>query len=253
MKNKLLLTFFLLFGTLWVTTTYGQCTPADSIACPDPENNGQVCPDSLSVAFSGQSYSQSFTIVTPVQINVFGTLVDVDHLKLKDIGNLPQGISWQSNTDDSVFLAGNYYCVLLSGTPFDTGSYQLRIVVEVFVLFNGTPLSIGDVIDSTSLTLQVALYNGISNTFSAQNRLSFFPNPFQKEVRLRFDAEKDGTAEITFYTMQGRSVLKKSVSVVSGKNILFLDGSTLVPGHYVVSLLTGEKAYTGIVSKTFYY
>jgi len=250
MKNKLLFTLLLFFGTLWVTKSYAQCTPADSIACPDPENNGQVCPDSLSAAYTGQSYSQSFTIVTPMQVNVFGTPVDVDHLKLKDIGNLPQGISWQSNTDDSVFMAGNYYCVLLAGTPSDTGNYPLRIVVEVFVLLNGTPISIGDVTDSTSLTLQVEQYNGITNRLSARNRLSFFPNPFQKEVRCRFDAEEDGTADITFYTFQGKAVLKKSAWIVHGENILFLDGTTLPSGHYVVSLFNGKKVYTGMVSKT---
>ena len=39
-------------------TTIAQCTPGDETSCPDPENNGEVCPAVLPNGIIGKEYKQ---------------------------------------------------------------------------------------------------------------------------------------------------------------------------------------------------
>ncbi len=249
MKNKALLLLLLIFGTTWITNTYGQCTPGDSISCPDPENNGQVCPDSLAIGYQGQAYNQTISILPPTVTT--GLVFTIHHIHLVDVGNLPQGISWVSNTEDNDFYPGTYYCVLLSGVPSDTGDFVLRIVVEVFAVYNGTIISVGEVTDSTSLMMHVEQYSGVENLFSAKNRLSFWPNPFINNVRMKFISNEGGRVEISVYTLQGVPVLRKNAFSVAGENTISIKSSGLPQGHYIVKVEGGKQTFTGIVSKSY--
>ncbi len=250
MKNKLRFLFIFLLGFTFSAIVYGQCTPADSTSCPDPENNGEVCPDSLNVGYLGQQYNQTISILPPPELDSGGLTIPIHHLKLVDVGNLPPGISWVSNADDSIFMAGNYYCVLFSGVPADTGSYVLKIIVDVYASFGGSYFFLGQVIDSTSLTMHIEKSSGIESGLVNGKRLTFWPNPFAGDFRLKFISSDQGTTEIVVYTIQGKPVLRKTVYTPSGENVLFFDGKKLSKGNYVVKLTKGKETYTGIITKT---
>ncbi len=249
MKNNMLIILFVLSGMLFNINSFAQCTPADSISCPDPENNGEICPDSLNIGYKGEMYNQTFSILPPPTVNIYGTSIPLHHLKLIDIGNLPPGISWECNTDDSVFMAGQYNCVLFSGIPNDTGVYALRIMVQPFIFFLDTIISLPVVTDSTSLMMHIEKSNGIDTRFFSKKQISFWPNPFSKDFRMQIKCNTEGNLKMVVYTLQGVPVLNKSLYVVQGKNIIFLDGSQLKNGHYVVKLKNNNELFTGIVTK----
>ncbi len=250
MKNELRILMLFLFGFLFTTMVYGQCTPADSTSCPDPENNGEVCPDSLNVGYLLHQYNQTISILPPPQLDTGGLTIPIHHLKLIDVGNLPPGITWVSNTDDSVFMAGNYYCVLFSGTPTDTGSYVLKIIVDVYASFGGSYFYLSRVIDSTSLTMHIEKSSGTNNLADGKGDISFYPNPFSKDFRLKFYSSGHGYAAMKIYTLQGIEVMQKDFYSSTGENIIFIDGSKLPCGNYVVKITGVNGIFTGIITKT---
>ncbi|HFB61793.1 MAG TPA: hypothetical protein ENJ69_02295, partial [Bacteroidetes bacterium] len=117
---------FLMFMWMFLGLQAGllaQCTPADSTSCPDPENNGQVCPDTLNTGYLGQEYNQTVSILAPPQVLAQGLYVPVKYVHLADVENLPPGITWKSNDTTDNFYPHVYSCVLFSGVCSDTGTY----------------------------------------------------------------------------------------------------------------------------------
>ena len=248
MKKRVLTLLFLMYGMVVSNSIFAQCTPADYTSCPDPENNGQVCPDSLETAYRGEYYEQVFSILPPHETT--GIVFTIHHLHLVDVGNLPEGITWVSNTDDNDFYPGTYYCVLMSGTPADTGTYPLHIEVEVFGELNGTPVSMGNVIDSTSLTLVVEEANGTADLFVRNSRMRLQPNPFFDKTNISYRSTEPGQVEVSVCTLQGKEVKRSTFDVEAGENKLPLNIETLPPGHYVITLITPAGRVSDIAVKT---
>lgn len=252
MKQTIITIFLLLTFSFLALNSFPQCTPASPEQCPDPENNGQVCPDSLVMAHVGQLYSQVATIKPPAVyfLPPDSTEITLHHVKLIQVGNLPSGLTWQSNTTDSIFMAGEYYCVLLEGTPDSPGNYALHIVVDVYaVVFPGfPPIKVSTVTDSTSLILAVVDDAGIRGDenallFAGQN----IPNPFQSCTRIDFHSEISGLVDFEVYTIIGQRVYNWKLNVSRGENSLVFNGQALPEGPYFyIFRSTGCKS-TGIM------
>jgi len=252
MKLKPLTFYLLLLSFCFAAmTAWSQCEPASPEQCPDPENNGQVCPDSLTVARIGQLYSQVATIKPPaIYLMEDSTEIELHHVKLMEVGNLPAGITWQSNTIDSIFTAGEYYCVLMKGTPVLAGDYPLRIVVDVYVVVvpGWPPIKVATVTDSTSLTLVVvddAGIKGNENTslFVRQN----IPNPFQCNTRIDFHSEIIGTVDFEVYSILGQRVYDQQIIAIRGENSLIFNGQMLPEGPYFYIFRSARYKSTGIM------
>lgn len=249
MKLKTLTFFLILLSFCFAAMSVrSQCEPATPEQCPDPENNGQVCPDSLVLARVGQFYSQVATIKPPASYMLDTIEIALHHVKLMEVGNLPSGITWQSNTPDSVFIAGEYYCVLMEGTPVLAGDYPLRIVVDVYVLIFGTPVKITTAIDSTSLTLVVVNDAGIkgdenTSLFVRQN----IPNPFQCNTRIDFHSEIAGTVDFEVYSFLGQRVYAQQLNTSRGENSLIFNGQMLPEGPYFYIFRSARYKSTGIM------
>lgn len=242
MKTKVFTSILLMMITsaLFVSNdAMAQCTPLDETECPDPEDNGQVCPDTMPAATINQFYSEVITIKPPGFIDSLG--ITIHSIQLMDIGNLPEGLSWVSNSPDSVFLAGEYYCVLLDGTPTIPGTYYLKIIVDVYVeLFPGwDPVLVGTMTDSTSAFIDVQDPFSIAETkrpaFDVkQNR----PNPFSSETMIEFYSADAGTGSLGVYSILGKEVYKESIRIQSGENQLVFNAGKLEDGvyFYILSL-----------------
>ena len=114
---------FLLLAVFLSANTMAQCIPGDSISCPDPENNGQICPDTIAPAYRGIDYTQDITFLAPAKIDTLSLSIDVYNITLVDIEGLPQGMEWETNAEDNEFYPEIYYCILFSGnTAVDTGN-----------------------------------------------------------------------------------------------------------------------------------
>nr|NQU94143.1 T9SS type A sorting domain-containing protein [Bacteroidota bacterium] len=240
----------LIFGWLFINLTYAQCIPGDETSCPDPENNGEVCPDSLPNANVNQYYEQVFTILAPPQYtdSVLGVTVDLHHLKLLNVGNLPPGIGWVSNTQDSVFMVGTYYCVLLDGTPTEKGEFPLEIEVEVYISFLGNPILADTIIDSTSLTINVtdpsSIHEFESSTFSVTGAS---PNPFQDFLNIGFTILSPGEIKFELFDVMGNKIDDHRQFYQPGENNYCLKNKNLKPGLYVYSISDNTNRYTARV------
>ena len=212
---KKTLVIFSLFTALWFINfhTFAQCTPGDSISCPDPENNGEVCPAVLPTIYDGVEYSQQFTVLAPPEFDTLGTVVPLHHITLLDVMNLPQGIEWQSNAPNNEFFTGTYYCVLLSGlTNANAGNYPLKIVVDIYASILGTPVKLATVEDSTSISVDVALNpNSIFENRANDENIAVWPLPFTNEFNVQLKTYSGGEALVEIYNMLGSNVLHQAV------------------------------------------
>ena len=225
-----------------------QCTPADSTSCPDPENNGQVCPDTLNTGYLGQEYNQTVSILAPPQVLAQGLYVPVKYVHLADVENLPPGITWKSNDTTDNFYPHVYSCVLFSGVCADTGTYQLKIKVDVYVDISGIAVLLGHNVDSTSLSITVEAANGIGDHFSKGQKIKAWPNPFRDRFRLQFFSSSGHSALVEIYTLQGQRVFRRNYPASPGRNVLSVDGRGLHRQFYLVRLTTGGKHFTTVLS-----
>jgi hypothetical protein len=252
--KKYLHSILTLFALVFLSfTTFPQCEPASAELCPDPENNGQVCPDSLVGGFVGQPYSQVATIKPPPTYDYQGIDVPLDHVQLMGVGNLPAGITWVSNAPDSIFATGNYYCVLMEGTPLVAGDYALRIVVDIYaVIFPETPpIYLKTVTDSTSLILVIQDNFGIGEPDKIPLAVSAItPNPFNGETRISFYTEKAGMLDFELFSPLGRKVFAEKMKSERGENTYILDGSAISPGSYLYVMRSGNCRASGMLVKT---
>lgn len=234
----------------------GQCTPGDETTCPDPENNGQVCPATMPDATIDQMYSQEFTILPPPEYvldSSSGTVIQLHHIKIKDVGNLPPGISWVSNAEDSIFMVGTYYCVLLDGTPTEKGSFKLEIEVDVYIpgVLGSPPIFVGTFTDSTSLSMNVTDPNGIGE-FSPErfSMVSAAPNPFTQFSRLSFESAEPDKYMFELLDITGNLIIQQSFKAKQGLNVLPINGSELQAGVYLFKLHNTFGVYTGRLLKS---
>lgn len=241
----------ILLSLLFIIThsSYSQCVPLTSDECPDLENNGEVCPDTLSPAFINQLYSQVATILPPsVYITEDSVEIELHSVHLMEVANLPEGITWQSNTEDSVFMAGEYYCILMEGTPDSAGEYALRIVVDVYILFFGIPVKVATAVDSTSLTLIVVDNTGINDDKEASFHAGHnIPNPFKSETRIGYYADKAGPATFEVYSLVGERVHSEQIHAGEGENLIVFDGRRLSAGTYFYILRRDNYQSAGIM------
>ncbi len=247
--KKILQSFFvLLFFFGFSAGVLAQCTPADSTSCPDPENNGQVCPDTLNTGYLGQEYNQTVTILAPPQVLAQGLYIPVKYIHLADVGNLPPGISWKSKDTTNNFYPHKYGCVLLSGVCSDTGTYQLKIKVDVYVDISGIAVLLGQNVDSTSLSITVEASNGIGDHFSGRQKIKAWPNPFRDRFHLQFFSPAGQSALVEIYTLQGQRVFRRNFPASPGRNVLSVDGRGLHRQLYLVRLTVGGRQYTTVLS-----
>jgi hypothetical protein len=239
MMKKIFIPVLILFISLLNLAAFSQCEPLTPEQCPDPENNGEVCPDTLEPAFLNQFYSQVATILPPsiYYLPPDSTVINLHHVKIKEVGNLPNGLTWQSNTTDSVFTAGEYYCVLMEGTPDSAGEYPLKIVVDVYVLVFNFPVKVATAVDSTSLVLKVIDNTGIRSfknaAFHAEQNI---PNPFRSETRVRYYSDKPEAVVFEVFSLLGERVYAEQLVSEKGQNQLVFQGAYLPCGTYFYRL-----------------
>ncbi len=253
MKKTLFTLIIVTIGLLSVTISNAQCTPGDSISCPDIENNGELCPDTLPEAIAGQLYLQDFTILAPPEYTADSVFyIPLHHIKLMDVENLPTGISWISNAEDSIFMVGTYYCVLMEGTPTLAGHYPLKIVVGVYIDVGGIPVYAGEVTDSTSLFIDVIWDpDGISNPETGNFRLiNTGPNPFYSTTQIGLYVVHPEIIYLDIYNLLGIRLYHEEAFVDSGENFFRFNGASLSEGMYFYSVYNTRKKITKTLIKT---
>jgi hypothetical protein len=233
-----------------------QCTPGDEITCPDILNNGEVCPDSLPGGIAGQLYNHFFTILPPPEypLNQNDT-IPLHHITLKDVGNLPLGMTWTSNSETNEFMVGTYYCVLLEGTPPVAGKYNLKIIVDVYVppvIPGGQPIFAKTYTDSTSLFLEVIWDPNSTGDLSETSfsLLEFQPNPFQHSTRIGIRLREQEEITLEVFDLVGQLHCKEIMTASTGDHYFKFNGNQLKTGLYIITVSNSHSAISKRLVKT---
>jgi hypothetical protein len=244
MKTIAILTIFLCFSlSVWTFQSFAQCTPLGADECPDLENNGEICPDTLEIGFINQLYSEAITILAPSE-DTSG--IQLHHLTLITIDNLPTGMTWESNAPDDEFFPGIYYCVLMEGPPTVADTFPLKIIVDIYVDVFGFPVYAGQIVDSTSVALIIVDNTGLVEGEDAAFYIrGNYPNPFTSWTSIKYYAEVPGPVEFEVYSIMGEMVDSKSANALKGENYFHYMGEQLAPGTYFYLLKSGEKSVAG--------
>ncbi len=244
---KKLLNYFVPFLLLSLipAAPFAQCTPQ---ACTDPENNGQVCPATMPLAYINYPYSEVATILIPKSDS---SGVPLHHFTLTAVKNLPNGITWESNAPGNVFTAGNSYCIHLHGTPTVAATFYLRIELDIYIDFFGQPLLAKHVVDSTSLYMVVSGSTGINVNHANLEINGNFPNPFSGFTSIRYKALQPGETTFEVYTLMGEKVHVQKLTSNAGENAFLFNGYALKPGTYLYLLRDGTSAIAKMMVKIY--
>lgn len=223
---------------------FSQCTPLDAETCPDTENNGEICPDTLAPVYVGVEYNQTATILAPPKIDTGNITVLLHHITLVSVDNLPEGITWVTNAIDNEFYVGTYYCILLSGTSYaSVGDYPLKIVVDVYTSIGGTPIYLGQSIDSTSLSIHVGWDpNGIPENGSKNLISKVRPNPFSSGIFIDLAYVPNEKINLELYNVMGIRLYHRELNNMNNPAIK-LETADLPDGMYLLSLEYQGKRY----------
>lgn len=255
MRKSVPIILSLLLTVLFSTFSWSQCTPGDAVTCPDVLNNGEVCPDSLPGAIAGHLYSEAFTILAPPVYPVNETdTITLDHITLVGVTHLPEGFTWQSNTDSNEFMVGTYYCVLLEGTPATAGKYPLHITVDVYAKIFPLlpPILVATVTDSTSLFLEVKWDPNRTDDYPDKQAfiLSTKPNPFFDRTRIEIRSREPGLIRLDVYDLVGQLRFTEYIQACRGTNYFDFNGHLLHQGVYILKVSSEAFSQTMRLIKT---
>ncbi len=249
MRKKIRFLFVVLITFFGSTAAIAQCTPGDSISCPDPENNGQICPDTLQPVYISVPYLQEITFIAPKQIDTLGFSAELHHVTLVAVDGLPEGLDWQTNAENNEFTAGVYYCILFSGTTNGPpGKYPLKVVVDVYGYVLGNVVKLMTTVDSTSLSLDVGWDPNTISEYSGFLK-KIWPNPFSRDLYIELAEPIESDCRLQVYNLLGKMVFEKSIAAGYPGNKLRFNGSFLRDGIYFIRLKYNGHQYTGMVYK----
>ena len=249
MDKKLRFLMVVLFAAFGSSTAFAQCTPGDSISCPDIGNNGQICPDTLEPVYISEPYEQTITFIAPEEIDTLGFTAQLHHVTLVSVDGLPEGIDWQTNAENNEFTVGIYYCILFSGTTNGPpGDYPLKVVVDVFGYVADNVVKLMTTEDSTSLSLNVGWDPNAISEYSGFLK-KIWPNPFTNDLYIELAEPIESDCRLQVYDLVGRMIFEKDIAAGYRDKKLRFNGSFLREGIYFIRLKYNGHQYTGMVYK----
>jgi len=206
-----------------------------------------MCPEDLPPATAGVPYNQIVTVIPPSSFTYNNQTVNIAKIKITQVQNLPNGLTYQCNPSNCEFTVTNpitRYCILLSGTPTTPGTYPLTIRVVPYILVLGVPTALPEQVDDTSLVMIVNQASGyeIVNT-TKFTVLPPYPNPFTSTVKLSVYSPSTNNVVLQLYDVLGNLVYEEKAVVPKGEYTFKFDGTCLKKGVYIYKINTGKEYY----------
>ena len=225
-----------------------QCEP--DTTCLDVNETVAFCPKIMPEAIIGEPYEAVLTVVPPSEFQLGETRLQVAYLEIDSVSNFPPGISYAVNADR--FYPDTAYCVLMSGTPTQTGDFTLELYVTPYINYPllGT-LKGPQAVDNTSITIKVKGVTGVD--LSEARHLEVFqnvPNPFSQSTRIGFYSPVRNKIDLEIYNILGELIHKESSVVNPGEHFFRFDGSELLPGSYLYLVRSDNSYLTRKLIKT---
>jgi len=227
-------------------TVNAQCTPDGT--CMDIGNPGEICPLTLPNGSVGTPYSQTVTIIPPASATIGGQTVNILKIKLTSVGNIPPGLTYQTNPANGEFAVTTpytRYCTLISGTPTTAGTYALQIHVIPYVSVLGQPTALPEQVDDTSLSITITAGSLVPTiNYNKFTVLDCKPNPFTYNSKIGFASPITCEVKLKIYDVIGNQIYSESMYAVRGENYFDFDGTKLGKGVYIYSITNGKDNFT---------
>lgn len=239
---------FLIFGAIALGSynVNAQCTPDPT--CMDVLNPGEICPETLPNGVVGVPYSQTVTIIPPATATISGQTVNILKIKLNSVGNIPPGLTYQTNPANAEFAVTtpySRYCTLISGTPTTPGTYHLSIKVIPYISVLGNPTALPEQSDDTSLTIIVTPTAGVSTVnYNKFSILDSKPNPFSYTAKIGFISPNSSEVKLKVFDIIGNIIYNETITATRGENYFDFDGIKLGKGMYIYNITNGKESYT---------
>ncbi len=247
MKNLIKIIFVQCFFIGIAISGYGQCVP-DTVNCKDIDKPGQICPDSLPVAVLNTYYEQVITIIPPNTFDFGTTTISIHKIVMDSVTNLPPGLSYEANASE--MFPDTAYCVLISGTPTETGIFYLNIYISPYIYLLNDTVKFLQTKDSTSLFIQVNSTSGLPAMSTDQvSLLTVKPNPFTISSRIGLNSDKFGVGELYVFYITGQMAHHEEIWIQPGKNYFDFRGEKLRKGIYLYKVSFMGKSFTSRVVK----
>lgn len=241
MISRLLIILVVILSTTG-NQVFSQCTPDLSITVPG------VYPDSatgLPPGTIGVPYSEVIQVKVLTDTLFMGNTVLITNITITGVTGLPPGLTYSCNPSNCIFPGGSNGCILLSGTPSITGTFNLNVDLSIAGTLFGTPLPPQTTsINYYSITIvsPTGLAPGLSNVkFELlQNK----PNPAISFTDVQFTSPVGGDFNIKVYNMIGKEVFNQMVRGMAGLNTSRVETENFTPGIYMISIEHGSDIVT---------
>jgi hypothetical protein len=225
--KKFTLLFLFMGAITGFTPLMAQCTP-DPL-CVDTGASGQICPESLVDGYVNTSYEQVLTVIPPASFDNNGTIINLSHIKIVDIGNLPPGLTFSTNAQGNLMNTDSIYCVLLSGIPTTTGVYDIAIEVQPYVFNFPMPFTVTD-----DTTFTITIHPNASSILPVRMDLALFPNPAGNEIFVTIPPDNQNQALLEIFNSIGELVKTKRITQTQYETSLMIEVDDLTRGLYLV-------------------
>lgn len=221
---------------------FAQCTIDTSL------HNPGVYPDSATGFASGvinTPYSQVIQVVVPADTTIttpFGPItIPIDSVHLASFTGLPPGLSLSCNPAGCTYTGGSNGCAVISGTPTDTGHFQLSATVTTYA--GGGLITQNNTVDYYSIYIAttIGLAEFSSNQFAVKQNT---PNPFSQLSVITYNIPNSGKVEFKMYNLLGKQIYHSTDEMNAGVNAITVDGSKYAPGAYMYSLIFDNQTIT---------
>lgn len=202
------------------------CSIINAQPCtPGTYTQAGIYPDSvagLPAATVNVPYNTVITVVVPTDTIMFGSPLTIDSIGVVSVTGFPAGFTYSSNPANGYIAGGTAGCVLITGTASlaQVGSYPINITLESWV--NAIPQGFADV--------KTGYYTLVIQDVVGQNKINMtepesitYPNPFQSEINISFDAQVQEEASLIIYNNLGQVVYKEKIKTKQGSNNLKLN------------------------------
>lgn len=246
-------TLLSLMSSFAVTLLMAQnCTPdgafTDVGVYPDSATN-------MAVAYVGQPYSQTITVIAPVDtcVDILGppfpcTTVPIDSIVVESVVGLPPGFTIMAENFNNLnfqFPGGSTSCMIVQGTaqPGDEGTYPILVSGTSYATVAGLQQSQPYSVDYYFIEVvnTVGIQEVDELTFSiSQNS----PNPVKNYANITYNMPNYGNVSVQVRNILGEVVQSEVVNAQKGKNIFRLDATSLANGVYFYQFSLENKVVT---------
>lgn len=237
--KKILLSLSLISAAVGASA---QCTPDAGVTTgisPDTATN-------MTVAYTGQPYSEVFTFVVPTDTVQGGISVTIMYIELDDITGLPSNFDYSCNPSDCQFDGGTTKCAEVFSTSDPTspqiGTYPLEVQATAYIDVFGSPTSAGQTIyEGYYLVIADGASSSVQVGTGQMKSLIAYPNPTSGNTTIEFAMGYSTEVTFTVTNLLGEVVDRQEMAAPKGLNRVNFDATDMSNGVYLYTITDGRN------------